>query len=79
MIVFPRAGRRSSAATDTQADSTPERRSGSTQNTAPSAPYGWSDRARGSVFIPIEHAKDLYLSRQRGTTAVRGTGAERQP
>jgi hypothetical protein len=32
--------------------------------------YGWVDRERGVVHVPIERAKELYLERQRRHAAV---------
>jgi hypothetical protein len=71
MIVFPRAGRRSSSIAATGGDSSSQQRSPA------GAPYGWSDRGRGFVFIPIERAKELYLSRRRSATD--SAAAEDQP
>jgi hypothetical protein len=47
--------------------------------------YGWSDRARGTVFIPIARAIELYLAnesaRQHSTkpSPVSGTGPKGTP
>jgi hypothetical protein len=39
--------------------------------------FGWSDRERGVVHVPIERAFDLYLSGARAAGAAVEAGAKR--
>jgi hypothetical protein len=41
--------------------------------------YGWSDRARGTVHIPLERAFELYLQREGARSTTPANGSARPP